>query len=98
MALDPGSCPAERCFGQKAWLLPKAPPSAAAGHLRVPSCLARHATAPFLSIPRDLESAARGVWPFATRITIIPRLCPPAERKYLSDKAKLAAGAAFCRG
>jgi len=35
-ALDPGSCPAPRCFGQKACFLPKAPPPAAAGHIPVP--------------------------------------------------------------
>src|SRR6185437_7306632 len=35
-ALDPGSCPAQRCFRQKAWFLPKAPPPAAAEHVPVP--------------------------------------------------------------
>src|SRR6185437_8201844 len=29
-------CPAQRCFRQKAWFSPKAPPPAAAGHLHVP--------------------------------------------------------------
>src|SRR6185437_12790929 len=41
-ALDRGSCPAQRCFGQKAWFLPKAPPPAAAGHVHVPNLRARH--------------------------------------------------------
>src|SRR6185437_11298900 len=36
MALDPGSCPAQCCFEQKAWFLLEAPPPAAAGHIHVP--------------------------------------------------------------
>jgi hypothetical protein len=40
-ALDPGSCPAQRCFRQKAWFLPKAPPPAAAGHIHVPDEMLR---------------------------------------------------------
>jgi hypothetical protein len=33
-------CPAQRCFGQKAWFLPEAPPSVAAGGFPVPEEMA----------------------------------------------------------